>query len=146
METLSIDIQTEANELIIRPSVQFVRTLLGQLWPFAENERLLYSAELIFNEALVNIVEHTYQSTNTGSLRIIVEIVEETLKFRFEDWGQSFDPDSVPPPDLETPPEGGMGLWFIRQFVDELDYRTEPDGKNVLELTKRIPGLSVKLD
>ncbi len=146
METLSIDIQTEANELIIRPSVQFVRTLLGQLWPFAENERLLYSAELIFNEALVNIVEHTYQSTNTGSLRIIVEIVEETLKFRFEDWGQSFDPDSVPPPDLETPPEGGMGLWFIRQFVDELHYRTEQDGKNVLELTKRIPGLSVKLD
>ncbi len=146
METLSIDIQTEANELIIRPSVQFVRTLLGQLSPFAENERLLYSAELIFNEALVNIVEHTYQSTNRGSLRIIVEIAEETLRFRFEDWGLSFDPDSVPTPDLETPPEGGMGLWFIRQFVDALDYRTEPDGKNVLELTKKIPGLSVKLD
>ncbi|MFH0958293.1 MAG: ATP-binding protein [Pseudomonadota bacterium] len=146
MKTLSISIQTEANELVIRPSVEFVRKLLEQFSPFAENERLLYSAELIFNEALVNIVEHTYQSANSGSVRIIVEIGAEMLKFRFEDWGKGFDPESVPAPDLETPPEGGMGLWFIREFVDELHYRSEPDGKNVLELTKRIPGLHVNLD
>ncbi len=146
MITLAISIQTEANELIIRPSVQLVRTLLGQLSPFAENERLLYSAELIFNEALVNIVEHTYQSKNTGNVRLTIEIEGEQLIFRFEDWGQTFDPESVPPPDLEIPPEGGMGLWFIRQFVDELHYGTEPDGRNVLELKKMIHGLQVKLD
>jgi serine/threonine-protein kinase RsbW len=51
------------------------------------------------------------------------------------DTGQSFDPDTIGPPELDELPEGGMGLFIMRSFMDEVDYHPGPP--NVLRLKKR---------
>jgi serine/threonine-protein kinase RsbW len=140
MKDIVAIIQATSNAVFIRPLGLFVRQLLNQLDPYAEDEQLIDTVELVFHEALVNILEHSYQSRESGEVKIEVRVAPQELEFRFEDWGESFDPDKVPEPNLDNPSEGGIGLWFIRQMVDEFHYQSEPDGKNVLRLIKRVPG------
>jgi len=53
-----------------------------------------------------------------------------------------FDPLSVPEPDLDSDLEnrriGGLGIFLIRQLMDEVSYRYK-DWKNILVLIKRMP-------
>jgi len=48
-----------------------------------------------------------------------------------------FDLDTVPLPDFDNPKEGGMGLFFIRTFMDSVTYTRQGDC-NVLEIIKHL--------
>ena len=55
------------------------------------------------------------------------------------DYGNSFDLDDVPDPDLEALPESGLGMYIIRSFMDEVKYVAGTP--NVLSMTKYVdPG------
>lgn len=143
MKDIFISVELDSNRLFIRPVVLLVREFLHQFKPFSENDRLLNSIELVFNEALVNVLKHAYLSDENKKVLIQIFIEKDNLIFYFIDWGLNFDPEGVPTPDLEKPAEGGLGLWLIRQVVDELDYKSEPDGKNVLRLVKKVPDMLI---
>jgi anti-sigma regulatory factor (Ser/Thr protein kinase) len=146
MKDVSISVEVDSNGLVIRPVVALVREFLLQLKPFSKNDRLLISIELVINEALVNVLKHAYLSDEKKKVLVQISVEEDKVIFCFIDWGLSFDPGDVPTPDLEKPAEGGLGLWLIRQFVDELDYKSEPDGKNVLRLVKKVPNILIDED
>lgn len=146
MKDVSISVEVDSNGLVIRPVVALVREFLLQLKPFSKNDRLLISIELVINEALVNVLKHAYLSDEKKKVLVQISVEEDKVIFCFIDWGLSFDPEDVPTPDLEKPAEGGLGLWLIRQFVDELDYKSEPDGKNVLRLVKKVPNILIDED
>lgn len=110
-----------------------------------------------FSEAFNNIVDHAYGRSRGDATRgaiddagavggragetageILVEVDFDATRFRIRllDFGESFDPVTVLAPRLELMPESGMGLFIIRNSMDEVDYR---DGvPNVLTLTKRL--------
>jgi serine/threonine-protein kinase RsbW len=146
MKDVSISVEVDSNGLVIRPVVALVREFLLQLKPFSKNDRLLISIELVINEALVNVLKHAYLSDEKKKVLVQISVEEDKVIFCFIDWGLSFDPEEVPTPNLEKPAEGGLGLWLIRQFVDELDYKSEPDGKNVLRLVKKVPNILIDED
>jgi serine/threonine-protein kinase RsbW len=88
-----------------------------------------------FGEAFNNAVLHGYGDTDQpGWVEIHVFVEAERLVIKVHDQGQSFDPDSVPLPDLEGLPESGMGLFIMRQFMDEVLYHAGET--NVLTLVK----------
>lgn len=146
MKDVSISVEVDTNRLVIRPVVALVREFLLQLKPFSEDDRLLSSVELVINEALVNVLKHAYRSDDNKKVLIQTLVEKDKVVFCFVDWGLSFDPEEVPAPNLEKPAEGGLGLWLIRQFVDELDYKSESDGKNVLRLVKNVPNILIAED
>lgn len=95
---------------------------------------------LAVDEAATNIILHGYQ----GQEGIIeIEVVQEgdALVVRLRDETVPFDPTSVPPPDLTVPLEqrapGGLGIYLIRQVMDEVMYRITSQGGNELTLVKR---------
>jgi serine/threonine-protein kinase RsbW len=51
------------------------------------------------------------------------------------DYGSSFDPTTVPPPDFDALPESGWGLFIIKSFMS-ISYA--PGRPNVLTLTKTL--------
>jgi anti-sigma regulatory factor (Ser/Thr protein kinase) len=57
------------------------------------------------------------------------------------DHGAPFDPTQVPELDTEAPlhkrPAGGMGLFFIRKLVDEVEFKFGTPQGNQLILFKR---------
>ena len=93
------------------------------------------------DEAVTNAIVHGYRS-GPGEIEVRVERDDEVIVIVIEDRAPTFDPRSVPDPDLVTPPEqrrpGGMGVHLIRQAVDALDHRPRPDGGNILTITRRL--------
>lgn len=135
-----IRINAPAEMILLRPLDHFVRLLLAQLPGLSGHDELINNLELAFDEAFTNIQQHAYRRQDKGPVSIEIKVSPEQLEFRFEDHGESFDPSEVQPPDLDLPSEGGLGVWLIRQVMDEFIYYSEEDGKNVLRLIKRFPG------
>jgi serine/threonine-protein kinase RsbW len=88
-----------------------------------------------FGEAFNNIVAHGYRGRTDGMIDIEAEIRPGELILRLKDEGIEVDYGSIEPPDLESMPESGMGVYLMHAMVDEVAYTGGP--LNVLSLTKR---------
>ena len=104
-------------------------------------EEILYDIQLAVDEACTNIIMHGYAGMDPGSIIMELEIDPDKIIISLTDFGNAFEPDSAPIPDVEAPIEerelGGFGLFFIRQSVDDVKYRTSEDG-NTMTLTKNL--------
>jgi serine/threonine-protein kinase RsbW len=88
-----------------------------------------------FGEAFNNIVIHGYRGRSDGMLEVEAEMTADRMTLRLVDTGQNVDFNDVEPPDLDSMPESGMGVFMIHSLVDDVQYRAGPP--NVLTLTKR---------
>ena len=88
-------------------------------------------------EAYSNIVLHGYAGREPGSIEMQIENSPEGMRVMMKDTGTSFDPSQTPPPDLDSLPESGLGIFIMRSFVDEVTY--VPGSPNTLTLVKRLP-------
>ncbi len=93
------------------------------------------------DEAVTNVVLHGYRGS-PGTVDVHVERDAEDVVITIEDDAPLFDPLSVPPPDLTTPPEhrvpGGMGIHLMRQAADRVEHRPRDGGGNILTITRRL--------
>lgn len=137
-QDITVTIEAPADISLLRPLDILVRNLVEQLLRTGE-DKVLDELELAFNEAYTNIFRHAYPSGEKGRFSLLIRIGANELEFRFEDDGRGFDPEKVALPDFENPGEGGLGLWIIRQVMDDYDYFRDEKGRNVLRLIKRFP-------
>lgn len=100
-----------------------------------DREALAYQLNLVLTEATVNAIKHACCDDPKSCVRIIIHLEENELNIKVYDHGQGFDLETVPPPDFDHPQEGGMGIFFIRSFMDSVTY-TRKDDCNVLEIIK----------
>ena len=116
----------------------FVGEAAGQVG-FSEKE--IYSIQLAADEASTNIIEHAYAGSGNGKIEIDCKITPDGLEIVMRDTGTSFDPSSVPEPnvkaDLAERKIGGLGMYLMRKLMDEVSYQSSPDG-NTLTMIKRI--------
>jgi serine/threonine-protein kinase RsbW len=97
---------------------------------------------LAVDEACTNIIKHAYKSVPDGE--IIIEINYNTRKFTIKliDHGNSFDPESVPVPDLQKylrqRKVGGLGLYLMRTLMDDVKYVSIPGEYNQILLSKNL--------
>ncbi len=100
----------------------------------------VYSIEMAVDEACSNIIEHAYGGEGKGDIRCTCSVNEQSLTIIIKDRGKSFDPSIIPPPklsdDLSEREAHGLGLYFIRQWMDEVHFTTN-GSENVLTLMKR---------
>jgi anti-anti-sigma factor len=90
---------------------------------------------LAIGEAVSNAVRHG--NCNGGHIAVDCRADEGLLVVMLKYASQAFDPDSVPVPDLDDPPEGRMGIHFMRLVMDSLDYAFN-SGLVTVTLTKRL--------
>jgi anti-sigma regulatory factor (Ser/Thr protein kinase) len=106
------------------------------------DETAVCRCQLAVDEACTNIIEHAYEGEGHGSIDICCEPEPEVgeLTITIEDHGKPFDPNSVPEPQLNTNLEdmqvGGLGLYFMRQVMDAVEF-SYANGSNKLVLVKR---------
>ena len=90
-----------------------------------------------FVEAFNNAVIHAYEGHAAGPIEVAMSVDPRLLQVEVRDAGRTFVPDDVPEPDLDALPEGGLGLFIIRSFMDDIRY--ERRGlQNVLMMRKRL--------
>ena len=122
-------------------------TAACQLIGLADEERLAgdataldlrrgFDSEFIsaFSEIFNNIAIHAYERKSEGNVELEICPERDHLTLLIRDSGKSFDIDAVPTPELESLPEGGMGIHIARACLDDLSYTAGPP--NVWRLTK----------
>ena len=86
----------------------------------------VYAVQLAVDEAFTNIVEHAYGGESLEKIECSCQIVGGNLEVVLIDCGKPFDPSLVPGPNLEAELEerevGGLGLYFIFQLMDEVQF------------------------
>ena len=106
----------------------------------------VYQVQLAADEAFTNIVEHAYGGECDEKIQCTCQISDEGLGITLRDCGQVFDPTQVPDPDLKATLQerqiGGLGVYFIRQLMDEVEFKFTvlPDtgqACNLLRMFKR---------
>ncbi|MBQ7516465.1 MAG: ATP-binding protein [Schwartzia sp.] len=101
-----------------------------------------FQIELVTEEIFVNIASYAYPASS-GSVVIERRTMTDppALCLTFRDSGIPYDPLQQEPPDLtlelKDRPIGGLGVFLVREIVDEMRYEYR-DGQNVLTLTKII--------
>jgi len=97
---------------------------------------------LAVDEAVTNIIEHGYDEGVEGSIEIDVEIAERQFRVVIRDSGRVFNPETIPYPDLQehvrTGRKKGLGIFLMRQIMDEVRYRFKDGVKNELTLIKYV--------
>jgi serine/threonine-protein kinase RsbW len=100
----------------------------------------VYSIEMAVDEACSNIIEHGYGGEDKGKINCTCSVSSQALTITLQDTGKSFDPSTVDEPNLsenlEERQAHGLGLFFIRQWMDDVQF--ESNGmQNTLTMTKR---------
>jgi serine/threonine-protein kinase RsbW len=105
------------------------------------NLKDIHAVKLSVDEACTNIIEHAY--LNKEGTIIIRCMLSNEGKFvvNILDWGEPFDPTATVDPNTEIGlndrKEGGLGIFFMKKFMDEIKY-VRSDNMNLLTVAKHI--------
>ena len=108
---------------------------------FSLTADVVFNVNLVLEEAIVNVINYAYPKEKHESIYLSAQLHEGSIVFVLTDTGMQFDPTKAPEADitlsLEDRPIGGLGIFLIRQIMNEVSYE-RIDGKNVLTLSKKL--------
>ncbi|MDD4985911.1 MAG: ATP-binding protein [Dehalococcoidales bacterium] len=108
---------------------------------FGADPASIYRVQLAVDEACTNVMKHAY-GEKTGLIRLGMELIGDSLVVTVNDRGRPFDPDAIPPPDLDADLEkrriGGLGIYFMKKLMDEVSYSFDSVAGNRLTMRKSI--------
>jgi anti-sigma regulatory factor (Ser/Thr protein kinase) len=121
---------------------------------FSMEKKLADNLVIALNEACMNIIQHAYSNTEntltdaSESKKILIIIKKNNQYWQFEliDFAPVVDIRSIKSRDLNDVKPGGLGVSFIKQIMDRVEYenlnhkndKTEQLTGNRLVLTKNI--------
>jgi serine/threonine-protein kinase RsbW len=105
--------------------------------------------EMAVDEACANIIEHSYGGEKTDNLPgrpagIQLNLIQhrDRVEVEIHDFGRGFDLEGTPSvsPDqyMKDERSRGLGLYIIRNFVDDVTYERNTPAGNRLRLIKRL--------
>lgn len=103
------------------------------------------SLNLALEEAVVNVMTYAYPEGTTGYVDIDIKTDGEQFTCILSDSGTPFDPTQTPDADTtlsaEERPIGGLGIFLVRQIMDDVQYHYA-DGQNILTLRKQLNNIN----
>jgi len=88
---------------------------------------------LALTELFVNVVKHGCAPVNS-QISYEVHRTETGLQIKISDWGKSYDPFSLAPPDISQLPESGYGVYLVRSLMDLFEY--QPKTRELPNITR----------
>ncbi len=131
----------------LEPISRFIRDICvaAQL-----DETAIYQVQLSVDEACSNVIGHAYGGESDNPIEIACSITPDTLTIQLHDHGKPFSASDIRSPDLNSVLEerraGGLGIFLMRRYMDEVEFRSVPQGHsgestaetgNFLTLVKR---------
>jgi serine/threonine-protein kinase RsbW len=118
------------------------QTVLAQVCKIVgfEEETSHYLAVAV-RESIVNAIKHGNGQDESKRVEIQFTLQEGALEVQVKDQGTGFEPKEVPDP---LAPENilkayGRGIFFMRQFMDEVSYSFPSRGGTVVRMVKKFP-------
>ncbi len=120
----------------LQPLRQFVQNILSD---FGCSDSNVKDIVLALNEACMNVIQHAYH--NIGDGEIVLEFYKDKkeLVVRVIDYADKVDLNLIKSRNLDDVRPGGLGVHFISQLMDCVEYRHLPgEVGNVLEMRKQV--------
>ena len=131
--------------LVMRNDIKQIPTLSEWIETIGLPVELNMPINLALEEAVSNVMLYAYPA-KSGEVLVECDVKEEkerTYIFTITDSGVPFDPTQQEDPDVtlnaEERPIGGLGIFLVRQIMDDIRYERK-DGKNILTLSKKLNG------
>jgi len=134
--TVTLDIASRFEMLDV------VQAVLAQLCTIVGfTEEMTHYMSVAVRESVVNAIRHGNRQDEAKRVEVEFTILARALEVRVGDEGVGFDPGGVPDP---LAPENllkafGRGIFFMRQFMDEVTYSFPAKGGTVVRMIKRLP-------
>lgn len=134
--TVSLDVASRFEMLDV------VQTVLVQCCGLVGfDEEAIHYMSVAVRESVVNAIKHGNQQDETKRVHVLFSLRDRALEVQVRDQGKGFDPEGVPDP---LAPENllkayGRGIFFMRQFMDEVQHSFPSKGGTVVRMLKRVP-------
>lgn len=98
--------------------------------------------DIAVREAVANAIKHGNEQDPAKTVHVDVAVEGEDLVIRVADEGVGFDPTGVhdprAPENLLRP--NGRGIFYMKNFMDNIHYGSAPGGGTLVTLRKRLAG------
>ena len=134
--TVTLDIASRFEMLDV------VQTVLAQCCALVGfDEEAVHYMSVAVRESVVNAIRHGNKQDEAKRVHVQFTIHDRALEVQVRDQGPGFDPAAVPDP---LAPENllkayGRGIFFMRQFMDEVTHSFPTKGGTVVRMLKRVP-------
>src|SRR5512134_4166143 len=134
--TVTLDIASRYEMLDV------VQTVLVQCCTLVGfDEEAVHYMSVAVRESVVNAIKHGNRQDEAKRVHLQFTLHERALEVQVGDQGAGFDPAAVPDP---LAPENllkayGRGIFFMRQFMDEVTHSFPPKGGTIVRMLKRVP-------
>ena len=133
----------ETTELRLPSRIDTVATAAAAVAEFVSRSGIsddaAFGIDMAIREAVTNAVLHGNKQDEDKTVDIILKSSPDAVEISVHDQGAGFNPESVPDPTVQENilKTSGRGIFFMRNFMDEVDWSIRPDGGTTVRMVKR---------
>lgn len=103
------------------------------------SEEAVFGIDMAVREAVTNAVIHGNRQDENKTVDVTLKSSPDAVEISVHDQGPGFNPEEVPDPTAaENILKGsGRGIFFMRTFMDEVDWLIRPEGGTTVRMLKR---------
>jgi serine/threonine-protein kinase RsbW len=98
-----------------------------------------FGIDMAVREAVTNAVIHGNREDENKTVDVTLKSSPEAVEISVHDQGPGFNPEDVPDPTAAENilKASGRGIFFMRTFMDEVDWLIRPEGGTTVRMVKR---------
>ena len=133
----------ETTELSLPSRIETVATAAALVAEFLSRsgitEDAAFGIDMAVREAVTNAVVHGNRQDESKTVDVTLKSSPDAVEISVHDQGAGFNPEDVPDPTAEENilKASGRGIFFMRSFMDEVDWLIRPGGGTTVRMLKR---------
>ena len=98
-----------------------------------------FGIDMAVREAVTNAVLHGNRQDENKTVELVLKSSPDAVEISVHDQGPGFNPEDVPDPTVteNIMKTSGRGIFFMRTFMDEVDWLIRPEGGTTVRMLKR---------
>lgn len=134
----------ETNELKFPSHIESVAQAATAVSEFLNRlgigEDVAFGVDMAVREAVTNAVIHGNKLDETKLVEVKLSNTPEAFEISVHDQGAGFNPNDVPDPtkDENLLKTSGRGIFFMRNFMDEVNWSGSPTGGTTVRMVKKL--------
>jgi serine/threonine-protein kinase RsbW len=138
-----IPLTVETTELSLPSRIETVATAAAAVAEFIGrygiSDDAAFGIDMAVREAVTNAVLHGNRQDANKTVDIVLKSSPDAVEISVHDQGPGFNPEEVPDPTANENilKASGRGIFFMRTFMDEVDWLIRPEGGTTVRMLKR---------
>ena len=141
---MNLEVTLETTELTFPSRIEAVGEAAAAVSEFVNRlklgEDVAFGVDMAVREAVTNAVVHGNKLDDTKVVELKLRNTPAVFEITVHDQGNGFNPNDVPDPtkDENILRTSGRGIFFMRNFMDEVDWSADPKGGTTVRMTKKL--------